>query len=59
MKEFYHVGQQNQKPTDLNSPLNIWPKEVPELKDICITMYRIFEEIGQTLLKAIVLYLNL
>ena len=59
MKEFYHVGQQNQKSTNLNYPQNIWPREVPELKDISITIYQIFEGIGQTLLKAIALYLNL
>ena len=59
MKEFFHVGQQNQESLNLNYPLNIWPEEVPELKDISIRIYQIFEEIGQTLLRAIALYLNL
>ena len=59
MKEFYHIGQQNQESIDLNYPLNIWPEEVPELKDISIRIYQMFEEIGQTLLQAIALYLNL
>ena len=59
MKEFYHIGQENQESIDLNYPLNIWPEEVPELKDISIRIYQIFEKIGQTLLKAIALYLNL
>ena len=59
MKEFYHVGQQTQNSIDLNYPPNIWPEEVPELKDICLRTYQIFEETGQKLLQAIALYLGI
>lgn len=61
LKEFYHVGQElgEQELTKENYPANIWPSEVPELKEISIEVYRALEKTGQYMLRAIALYLNL
>jgi isopenicillin N synthase-like dioxygenase len=61
LKEFFHVGQ------ELNSaelkkesyPPNIWPEEIPELRDASVQVYRALEKTGFYMLKAIALYLNL
>ncbi|QNL22061.1 isopenicillin N synthase family oxygenase [Hyphobacterium sp. CCMP332] len=61
LKEFYHVGQPSGSPEDLSEtyPVNIWPKEIPELKDISINVFQTLESAGQQVLRAIALYLNL
>ncbi|GAA4433281.1 2-oxoglutarate and iron-dependent oxygenase domain-containing protein [Ravibacter arvi] len=56
LKEFYHVGQPH--PTGA-MPENIFPEEVSEFKTHTLEVYRIFEETGKTLLKAIAIYLEL
>jgi len=61
LKEFYHVGQ-DLAPAELAKegyPANIWPKEVPELKEAAIDVYRALEKTGTYMLRAIALYLNL
>jgi isopenicillin N synthase-like dioxygenase len=61
LKEFYHVG----KELDVaqlkkeNYPANIWPAEVPELKDAAIAVYDALEKTGVFMLRSIALYLNL
>jgi isopenicillin N synthase-like dioxygenase len=56
LKEFYHVGQPK---AVKGMPKNIFPKEVPALKEFTTETFAIFENTGKTLLKAIALYLNL
>jgi len=61
LKEFYHVGQEL-APDELTRegyPGNIWPSQVPELKDAAINVYRALEKTGTYMLRAIALYLNL
>lgn len=61
LKEFYHVGQEL-SPKELAAegyPPNIWPEEVPELKELAVKVYRSLEKTGTYLLRAIALYLNL
>jgi isopenicillin N synthase-like dioxygenase len=61
LKEFYHVGQELSK-EDLakeNYPANVWPSEVPELKQIAVDVYRALEKTGTSMLRAIALYLGL
>lgn len=61
LKEFYHVGQELTE-CELSSekyPANIWPDEVPELKDAAIEVYHALEKTGTYMLRAIALYLNL
>jgi isopenicillin N synthase-like dioxygenase len=61
LKEFYHVGQ-DLAPAELTKegyPANIWPSQVPELKEAAIDVYRALEKTGTYMLRAIALYLNL
>ena len=61
LKEFYHVGQEL-PPAELAKegyPANIWPVEVPELRDVAVKTYRSLEKTGRYLLRAIALYLKL
>lgn len=61
LKEFYHVGQEL-TPAELLAegyPANVWPEEVPELKDAAIDAYRALEKTGTVMLRAIALYLGL
>mgnify|MGYP006138889019 CR=1 len=56
LKEFYHVGQPDPLP---HMPQNVFPEEVPEFKEWTLHTYKIFEQTGKTLLRAIALYLEL
>ncbi|HEX5171642.1 MAG TPA: 2-oxoglutarate and iron-dependent oxygenase domain-containing protein [Cyclobacteriaceae bacterium] len=61
LKEFYHIGQEL-TPDELlkeNYPANIWPNEIPELREIGIEVFRALEKTGIYLLRAIALYLGL
>lgn len=58
LKEFYHVGQDIQDDST-DYPPNVWPEEVPEMKDVCLKVYKTLEETGNQLLRAIALYLGL
>jgi isopenicillin N synthase-like dioxygenase len=61
LKEFYHIGQEL-SPAGLKKegyPSNIWPDEVPELKNVAVEVYRSLEKTGKFLLRAIALYLNI
>lgn len=61
LKEFYHVGQEvpESDPLYNNYPKNIWPEEVPELKQAALTAYQTLEQTGKAMLRAIALYLEL
>ena len=58
LKEFYHVGQPDDQKMD-DYPLNIWPKEVEELRALTEEAFRILEEAGLHMLRAIALHLDL
>ncbi len=58
LKEFYHVGQPSgSKLADY--PDNIWPAETPELETLATETYKILEDAGIQMLRAIALYLGL
>jgi isopenicillin N synthase-like dioxygenase len=61
LKEFYHIGQEvlDNDPIKNEYPDNVWPTEVPELKEIGLEVYRRLEQTGVHMLRAIALYLNL
>ncbi len=61
LKEFYHVGQTviGDDPIKKEYPDNIWPKELPEFKEIALEVYKQLERTGVQMLKALALYLNL
>ena len=61
LKEFYHVGQQvsEAERLALGYPANIFPQEVPEFATATVEAFRVLEETGIQLLRAIALYLEL
>lgn len=61
LKEFYHVGQQvsEAERLTLGYPANIFPQEVSEFATATVEAFRILEETGIELLRAIALYLDL
>jgi isopenicillin N synthase-like dioxygenase len=61
LKEFYHVGQElsAEELRIENYPPNIWPSEVPELKQVATEVYKALEKTGTYMLRAIALFLNL
>ena len=61
LKEFYHVGQlvEDGDPIKSEYPDNIWPAELPALKEVSLEVYRRLEKTGVEMLKAIALYLGL
>ena len=56
LKEFYHIGQPE---PEGDMPANILPAEYPDFSQHTLETFRILEQTGQTLLRAIALYLNL
>jgi isopenicillin N synthase-like dioxygenase len=61
LKEFYHVGQEltASELAKEGYPPNVWPKEVPEFREIAIGVYKALEQTGTNMLRAIALYLDL
>ena len=61
LKEFYHVGQEltASELAKEGYPPNVWPKELPEFKEIAIDVYKALEQTGTNMLRAIALYLGL
>lgn len=61
LKEFYHIGQEVSAEIREKEelPENIWPEELPEFKEVTVEAYRTLEKAGQSMLKAIALYLGL
>ncbi|MBC8109488.1 MAG: isopenicillin N synthase family oxygenase [Verrucomicrobia bacterium] len=61
LKEFYHIGQELEETERLalHYPKNVFPTETPEMMPIGIESYRILENTGKMLLRAIALFLNL
>lgn len=61
LKEFYHVGQDLQPGDDFYAeyPANIWPEELPEMKEISLKVFRTLENTGKEVLRAIAIYLRI
>jgi isopenicillin N synthase-like dioxygenase len=61
LKEFYHVGQEvDKKDTVLvQYPENVFPTEIPDFKTYSVQAFRILEDAGLQMLRAIALYLGL
>ncbi|MBW3128115.1 MULTISPECIES: isopenicillin N synthase family dioxygenase [Hymenobacter] len=62
LKEFFHVGQEVDDPTDpvaQEYPDNIWPAEVPGFAQHTTAAYKTLEAAGKDVLRAIALYLEL
>jgi isopenicillin N synthase-like dioxygenase len=61
LKEFYHIGQEipDVVRAERGYPANVFPEEVPVMKDLGVETYRRLEAAGKQLLRAIALYLGL
>ncbi len=64
LKEFYHVGQElsripDSDPIKKEYPENVWPEEVPELKNDSNEAFRTLENAGKSMLRAIAISLDL
>jgi isopenicillin N synthase-like dioxygenase len=61
LKEFYHIGQELPEEELLkeNYPPNIWPEEVPELREIGVDVFHALEKTGIYMLRSIALFLEL
>lgn len=61
LKEFYHIGQEvtDGDPIKNEYPDNIFPSELPEMKEIGLEVYQRLEKTGVYMLRAIALYLGL
>ena len=61
LKEFYHIGQTviGDDPIRSEYPDNVWPAELPEMKEIGLEVYRQLENTGVQMLRAIALHLGL
>lgn len=61
LKEFYHIGQEvtDNDPIRAEYPDNVWPDEVPQMKEISLKTYRTLEDTGKKMLQAIALHLEL
>jgi len=60
LKEFFHIGQQTTDDAITKNYLkNIWPEEVPTLKDGGNEAFKTLEAAGLNMLRAIALYLGL
>jgi isopenicillin N synthase-like dioxygenase len=61
LKEFYHIGQTKtgSDPETASYPDNIFPEEVPQLKQYGLLSFKALEQTGIILLRAIALFLEL
>lgn len=61
LKEFYHIGQNvtDNDPIKDEYPDNVWVDELPNLQKAGLQAYRMLEDAGVQMLKAIALYLGI
>jgi isopenicillin N synthase-like dioxygenase len=61
LKEFYHIGQElSEEALKVEGyPANVWPEEVPEMKEAGTEAFKRLEKTGMFMLRAIALYLGL
>lgn len=61
LKEFWHVGQEvdDDDPIKKEYPANVWPNEIPEMREVSLEAYKKLEFAGIQMVRAIALYLEL
>ncbi|HYG61731.1 MAG TPA: 2-oxoglutarate and iron-dependent oxygenase domain-containing protein, partial [Thermoanaerobaculia bacterium] len=61
LKEFWHVGQElpEAHPYRYEYPTNVWPSELPEIKDPTLRLYTSLERVAENLLRALAEYFDL
>jgi isopenicillin N synthase-like dioxygenase len=55
LKEFWHVGRELPAEHRLKSnfPDNVWPKELPEFKEVFTSLFQVLDDTGRILLEAL------
>jgi isopenicillin N synthase-like dioxygenase len=55
LKEFWHVGQEPPEghPYRNEYPANVWPEEIPEIKEPTLRLYKSLERVAENLLHAL------
>lgn len=55
LKEFWHVGQEPPEghPYRNEYPANVWPGEIPEIKEPTLRLYKSLERVAENLLRAL------
>jgi isopenicillin N synthase-like dioxygenase len=61
LKEFWHVGQEPPEghPFRNEYPANVWPKEIPEIKEPTLRLYSSLERVAENLLRALAEYFEM
>lgn len=61
LKEFWHVGQEppERHPFRQEYPGNVWPREIPELREPTLRLYTSLERVAEHLLRALADYFEL
>jgi isopenicillin N synthase-like dioxygenase len=61
LKEFWHVGQELPEghPFRREYPLNVWPGEIPELREPTLRLYASLERVAENLLRALAEYFGM
>lgn len=61
LKEFWHVGQElaDDHPYKNDYPNNVWPDEVPELREISLSLYKAYERCAGVILRALAEFFKL
>lgn len=61
LKEFWHVGQEPPEghPFRQEYPPNVWPKEIPEIRQPTLRLYSSLERVAENLLRALADYFEM
>lgn len=61
LKEFWHVGQEPPEghPYRNEYPANVWPEEIPEIKEPTLRLYTSLERVAENLLRALAEHFDL
>jgi isopenicillin N synthase-like dioxygenase len=61
LKEFWHVGQEPPEghPYRTEYPGNVWPQEIPQIKEPTLRLYTSLERVAENLLRALAEYFDL
>jgi isopenicillin N synthase-like dioxygenase len=61
LKEFWHIGQEPPEghPYGREYPGNVWPAEIPELREPTLRLYKSLEHVAENLLRALAEYFDM
>lgn len=61
LKEFWHIGQEPPEghPYRKEYPGNVWPEEIPQIKEPTLRLYTSLERVAENLLRALAEYFDL